>query len=518
MRRFAYLLLFVAGCGTPAPVGNDSGVTVHDMSMGGTDGGALPDLTMGATNTGTMLVSGKAFQLQAMTDDDYIVMNQFKTSSMVVTSVAPIDGSKMPVNIATNYGGFTISGKSVIVWENVDSGTLIGDLSIWNAAGGLKSIQMGTALVVDTRVSDDQQTLFYVQTHDGAGMTGDAFVSKIDGTSPVKVASVIQSTQAMGDCIPFSLAAGTGFVHVYCDGNAGDGGTLTMNATVDAVTANGTVTNILKGAKQFAAMNKDHTKVLVADAAGNAQVFPAAGGSGTAVAPKFVNGYFLPDDSVVMVNTDMALQHVVPGMAPTVLDAMNGGNFFPPNPGGIQLSNTVCPVSPDGKYVTYFKAADTNGISDVNLAPTAGGAPQQVLKTQSGLVFGDVFTQDSSRFIYYTDVKTVPIAGNAIGLVGSLFSTPVAGGMAVTHATGVWVSYSTSKPGGISYNDNFAGATGSNNGRADLKVITDSSKTDPPSVIATKAEADYFPNHDRSKLVYATHATGAEGVYVAPIP
>src|SRR5262249_15022713 len=123
-----------------------------------------------------------------------------------------------------------------------------------------------------------------------------------------------------------------------------------------------------------------------------------------------------------------------------------------------------------------------------------------------GEIFGDAFTSDSSRVIYYNNVANV-----GQGQVGQLNVATVGGGNPNILGSKVWGSWA-GKGTRVAFNPNYK--AGKYNGRADLFA---GDAVGNPSIVVMQAEADFYVDSTRGNLIYAVQ-TGQAGVYVYPIP
>lgn len=491
MRRISvsilFPILFTLGCSSGSST-NDMGSGGKDLSMPGGDMamGSTPDMAMAANVPGTQLVKGTGIQVLNVTDDDYVAY----FDAMGNTSAIPLAGG-MPVMIDPSAGVAGVSGKTIFSWDNYDMNTMIGGgLTVWTQATGavmIASNSVTNAFIV----SDDGQYVVTDQNAAGDGSTADLILIKTDGTGSKTLFTGVAMDMANA---PVMRYAGGKFFIAH---------TAAGKTAVDVVATDGTITNLSMDAKQFVNNDKTGTHVMWAESSGNVSI-ATVGSAGMAAGTMFQNGLLLPDGSAGLITTTGgALQRVTPGGAATTLVATmaNGFAVFDERS-----------LSPDGKFVLYYNSQDsTTGVGDLSLSSTTVANMTTPLTTMAdGAIFGDAFTTDGTRLLFYTNVATG---------VGDFKSVDLAGGTASTISTNVWVSYNTPKPKGAIFNDNWkAGAMGTN-GRADIKVIDDTSTTDAPTTIVTKAEADFYLSKDHSKLVYAYFATvGKEGVYVTPLP
>jgi hypothetical protein len=494
-RLLAILALAFSACSGPVDdTATDSSNMLYDLRMPFDAG---PDFSAPSIASGKMIAAGKEFVLVGVTSDDYAVV-----FANAATGVLSLDGG--PTTSIGDNAVVVVAGKLVLSWTNVDKNG-IGDLHVWSAAGGLSSAKVSGSIIADYGALDDGSTVLYAVATDAGGTTADAYVAKADLTGAVKIASGIQVSTSVANpnpCSGFAIPTGSSFVHVSCLADAPDGGAKVFTGSVDAVAANGMVTNLATNVKPFAAVDKDGKQVFVIDAADQGSVVPIGGGQATPVDKTIHTGFFLSDGRVAYDTTGNHFLTAVPGMAPVDVGPTNFTNF---------LFAATHPASSDGKYVVYYaKQNQMTGFTDIYLQSTAPGAAVSLTDKQTGAIFGDAFTADDSHALYYTDCQIV-----GSGVFGTLTSLPVAGGTPSVVGMRVYSDFATTGTG-LVFNDNWK--AGSVYGTADIEYLADSTKTAPPTLIATRAESTIFLNHDRTKVVYnSITVVGNEGIYVAPL-
>jgi hypothetical protein len=497
--RTPQICLLFALCGCNNPAMNAPDMAGGDMTM--LPDGGTPDMAQPVTNLGTRIFTGKGLQLLAVTSDDDVAFSDGGGGIEVV----PVAGGAATV-VASSAQGL-VSGKMVMAWANFSKTTSVGDLSVYTAANGVvaldvNSVGMGVA-------ADDGSALIYSNNASGDGSTADLVFAKADGTGK----KTLFPGSLMGNpCRPgIRTAAGSFFVS-HCDaapaagpdggsddGGAPDGGgPAGPSATLSMVGADGTLTNIASGVTPVFNVSPDGMQVLAIAANGDGLLYPpTANASGTKLDSNVVFGFFSPDSSTLLYYTTDGKLHRMVGAGPsTVLVTSN--------------VTGVLDAAPDFSTVLFYSTNDASMFtSDVYLASATTPGAATMLAPPNGAVYGDGYTADSSRVLFYKNV--------AMG-VGDFLSAPASGGgNPTTHGSKVWVSYHGAKPTQVVFNPNWKSVANSN-GRADVSVV-DTAGSDPPTVICVAAEADFFLSHDRTKVVYGALAQpGKEGIYAAALP
>jgi hypothetical protein len=161
-------------------------------------------------------------------------------------------------------------------------------------------------------------------------------------------------------------------------------------------------------------------------------------------------------------------------------------------------------------HVLYGTKQDSTGnLSDMFLAPVAGGTTIPIVTVANATLFGDQFTADKSLLTIYS--PTVGTTGTLLAIDPAAPTTPK------TIATKSWVAYSP-KGSLIVYNDNYTDSGDSTSGTSDLKVVD--AKGGTPKLIAFQANSDFYLTTARDKIVYATTdlSVAKPGLYSALVP
>jgi hypothetical protein len=290
------------------------------------------------------------------------------------------------------------------------------------------------------------------------------------------------------------VGVGAHFVVSHC-AQGGDAGVAP--ATVSAVDpTNGNVTDLLSDVTSLLSTDKNGTQVAMLDSQSRLVVVPITGGSPTVIDSMVADGQLL--------STGAAAVYVTTG------NDLKRSAITSPSPMKLTGNATgLNALSDDDGYVIFHQNIDSNTmLSDLFLASTStAGTPVTLNSASDGAIYGDAFTVDHTRALYFTGV-------DGTNLVGALKSQPVAGGTEVTLGNNVWLAFGTSGTK-VAYNDNFTKIK--NGGRADLQVGDSAGGT--PTMIATSAETDFFLSHAKDKLIFSYQATtGKEGIYVTPVP
>ena len=255
----------------------------------------------------------------------------------------------------------------------------------------------------------------------------------------------------------------------------------------------------MTNATDFFSVDSSGTKVFSIDSNNMGMVRTIGTVGATVIDTSVSDGFITLDGSAVVYSTlDGALKRAtVATPAPTTLMSMN--------------VNGIDGVAGDQTYLVFSNMFDQNsGLYDMFVAKTeVAGNPVTLDAMPTGSLYGDPFTTDDKYVVFYTDVDTTDFAG-------TLNSLPVKMvGQQNQIATRVWLSFAA---GGSKflYNDGYVSTT--TGGTATLKSV-DLSTAAPATIIATKAEQDFFISTDNTQVVYVDNSVkGKEGLYVAPIP
>jgi hypothetical protein len=493
--RVGLACLLVLGCGGSRPLGSDAGVP--DLG-GGVD--AAVDLSP-PTVTGTRLKPGGT-QLVGLTTDGQIVL----LDDTDAVSAVPLAGGAAQIVSpapATNNQAAETLGRLVVVFPSADFTTGRSGLAIWTPASGLKTISTSSMLFNSPSASSDGAWLLYFDNVTSDGGTGDLTVAKADGTMKRVLAAAV-STSAAGTLCSAQLAwAGTLAVYATCPAGPADGGTVPVTiGTFDPAT-NATQTLTANGS--FFQVSPNGKNVLVSDFNNNLSVVTPPSATLVPVDTNAGQAFFAPDGSLIY--SGSSLMHAT--LAPLVKVALQ-------SPPGGNPAFAAGNVSPDSKWFGLSTMFDPNGNgSDYWLGSTNPALPPTSVQPQTTVAFGgnlgagDSFTRDSKQALFLD-------AFDGTNFVGTLKSIPTAGGVAITWGTPP-TSWVAAAPGGkIVFNDHWIKS--SNAAQADLRVGDTANAGAAPTLLAERADPTFLITPDGQSVLYTTHAAGAEGLWIAPLP
>lgn len=510
MRRILSTSMFclaaAAGCNNATQVGTDGGTPAGaDMAVVTKPA----DMAMAPADMATPLVGNKVatgnFELLGPTTDDYVIGVEAKMGIVA----QPFDGKALKV-ISADAQDLRITGKAVFYWFGVDQTTQMGTGVVW--MNGTQYQFSDASRFAVYGASADGAYIFWSEKGDPQdGAFVDLVVSKADGSGKAKI-----GTAAINDnCFPQGrFAAGSTVVVNYCDNvaNQADGGVADAHKLVAVDAATGKITQL--GAANMAnwfEINRDGTKVASADANKQGWLLPIAGGNGAMIDADVADAEFTPDNSTIVFRTSAGALKSAPtagGAAKQIV--AKDATFLQSWVIGMKTRDFFPAFTPDGKYVMYSTNIDAmTGLGDISMVAVGGGTPVQLVN-DLGALFGDAFTSDSAKAVYYT---------NCASGVGKMTTMPVTGGMGtvVPNTKPVWVGYSVAGGNKFVYNDNWKAVTNTN-GRADIKVVDINTGADA-KLIAAQAEADFIPNFAKKKIAYAMRVTGVPaGLYIADVP
>jgi hypothetical protein len=480
MWRVVTAAVLIAGC--------SSGDGEMDMAVADL---AMPDLTPGPDMktpvlvTGTKLLDGTHTVL-GITTDDFVAAAD--TTRMM--KVVPVAGG-MAEPIATDTFDGRISGKVVFVWSEVDQVTRrFGAIKVWTNANKVQ--RLGETSTIATRGATlDGEYLMFTDNANTTGSIADLYVAKSDGSGKLMV---LPQRMAFEPCQPRIAPAGQKFVVAHCLPMGDAGAAPATLSLVDPAT--GMATTLASGLVPFVAVNKPGTHALAVTTTSNIlSVITLAGGTPVVIEPGVAvreARFNAAGDEVFYVTQAGALKRTpIAAPAPMTL-------------GGTGVRG-IDDISPDEKFLAYHKLVDGDGVGDLFLAPTTPPGTPVTIAAGEVAVFGDVFTTDSSRLLYYSDLDS--------SLAGTLNAHPVAGGAEIKISNSkVWVSFSTAS-GKVVYNDNWKRVMQA--GRADIKVADGTGGT---NLISIQAEDSIRLNADRTKVVYMYRVDSSKtGLYAAPV-
>ena len=443
---------------------------------------------------GAQLVKGGDYALMGVTADNQAIAYDRGAGALVAFDVRTGAKSIIDPGVAT----LDLRSNVVFSWSSFNANS---PLLAWTAAGGAHPIAKNSR-PNGSAASSDGLFIFY-SDNAGNGTNADLYVARVDGTGAFRIATGIE----LGSC-PFQ---GT-FVGGRLIARFAPNGANSCNViAVDPANGIGQVLGTQLADAPFA-IDDAGTMVFVADTNLAGKVLSTTGGPAVAIDTDVRDGLLLPGGAAVIYRTSGGALKRAPtaGNAGSITLVASGVTRFVSNSIG---ASDVSALSPDGRWVIYTSSA-RDGPCDLYLANTARpGKPMTLAANQTGAIFGDAFTSNSSRVLYYPTVEAIAI-GRVTAMIGEFDSQSVAGGDVTPHSLKSYVAWA-GQAAKVVFNTNFKAASSS--GRADL-VWTDTSKNMQPVLIAPQAEAEFYLNRTRDIVVYAVTGTAAKGVYAYTIP
>jgi hypothetical protein len=464
---------------------SDGGATDAIADDGSDD---APDIDSGSP-IGTRIQSGAA-RLRGVTRDDFAV---YSNAAGDVFAAPVAGGSAVKITTIVEPAQVTIAGKAVFVWPTFNPSNFVGALTVWTAASGAKTLTT-TSLVDQAAASADGAYVIYSANLNGSGTFGDLVLSKSDGTGAV----TLVSGNDFDSCTPILGFAGGYAVATHCETAAPDGSTPPKTLSSYLLPA-GTKTDLLNDVGFFWNADDSGSKIFTATAAGDGKVVPVTGGAATAIDTSVASGLISGDGTTVFYRTSASAlkRSPVASAAPIALQST-----------GVAIVRGIS--SGEGFLMFASKRDSSTDLTDLFLASLVTPGPAvPLVTTTTGAVYGDRFTSDATRALYYSAVDDV-------SQIGTLQALPVAGGNATTLGQAVWRNRA-STGAKVVFNDNFT-PLGDTPGRADLRVV-DLAQSAAPTLLAPQADVEFALAASRTKVVYTWNVTTAKGgLYVAPVP
>jgi hypothetical protein len=538
------------GCGSSSNGNNatDAGQTgdtssndSSGSSSGGSSSGDANDETSGDTGTScTATVMPQGMQILAATnvtvqgvtsDGQAIYFDGSKLNAVALTGGTP---KAIGAWDKSPQGVMFTSNKVALYWNGATQATNAhGALSVWTAGGGQQNLatqsNFGAPGGGSIDVSADGSLVLY--TDNVTTANADIYVAGSDGSNKTKLVS---AASIGTNCRPVLRFAGNTAVVGYCTSQPDGGSALT--ATVAAYSS----------APNWQTVQKFATDAFYSFSIGSV---PSGGGG----APTYYVEYVSNTGAVLPAPNNVAMYvEAIGGTAGTLIDAKGAGGIFThagtdviyeeadgtvwrspiANPAPAQIANGqyagTLALSSDDKWVELFLNQDpTTFFTDmylVSTTPADGGNTPLALSTCmkagtmvtcSGANFGDAFTADNSRAIFFPKVIMSGSAGY-VGAYDSLVLPPT--GMPTTIANNVWEEFATSGAKTL-YNDNYVSTAGFA-GAADIESIDLASGTTTPTTLVSQADANFFLTADKKTIVYSWSACpGAkDGIYTLAAP
>jgi hypothetical protein len=531
------------GCGSSSNKGSNDGgqmgdTSSNDSSSSGGDGssGDANEESSGDTGTtctatvmpqGKQILANPTVTVVGVTSDGQVIYYDGSQLNAV-----PVGGGS-PKAIGSwdkSQAIIFTSSKVAIYWNNATQMTNAhGALSVWTAAGGQQALGAQSNFGVpgggNIDVSADGSLVLY--TDNVTTANADIYVAGSDGSNKTKL---VAAASIGANCHPIVRFAGNTPIVGYCTSQP-DGGT-TLNATVAAYSG---------------AMWKT-VQTFATDAFYDFSIGPVPSGDGGVSA---YNVEFVRNAGSVMPSPVAMYVEALGGTTPTLIDPQGAGGIFThagtdviyvqyggsvwrspiatPAPAEVasgQYAGTLA-LSSDDKWLELFKGQDpTTFFTDmylVSTTPADGGNTPMTLSSCTtsnmmlkcvGANFGDAFTADSSRALFFPNV----IMSGAAGYVGAYDSlTLPPSGTPTTIAQNVWEEFASTGAKTL-YNDNYASNAGFQ-GAADIESI-DLSTATAAKTLVSQADANFFLTADKKTIVYSWSACPGnnDGIYALPTP
>lgn len=506
--------------------GGQMGDSSNDSSSGGDDGSSGDASEAGSSSSsggdtgttctasvmpqGMQVVTSVTDTVQGVTSDGQIVF--YDGSTMKLNAVPLAGGTPKVIGPWDKSQNLIFTSNKVALYWNAASQTTSahGALSVWTAGGGAQAL--GTQSYFNAPgggyvdVSADGSLVLY--TDNVTAGTVDIYVAGSDGSNKTKIVSAA-STGA--NCRPVVRFAGNTPIVAYCTAQPDAGTTLAATiAAYSGATATQTFTT--------------------ADAFYGFSVGSVTNGGTTTYSVEYVT------------NAGMYVE-TVGGTTPTLIDAKGAGGIFThagtdvlyfENDGSVWRSSVATPapgelakgpfagtlaLSTDDKWLEVFLSQNsTTFFTDMYLLSTTpadgGNTPTTLASTTAGANFGDAFTADNSRALFFPNV----VMSGSAGYVGAYDTLPLPpSGMPKTIAQNVWEEFATSGAKTL-YNDNYQSNAGFA-GAADIEAV-DLAGTAAKTTLVSQADANFFVTSDKKTIVYSWSACpGAKaGVYTLAAP
>lgn len=492
---------------------SDGPAETSSSSSGGD--GAMPCSAM-VQPAGTPLVASATASVQGVTSDGQVIYYDSATKNL---SAVPAAGGT-PATIGPWDKSQSIiytAGPVALYWNGTPTtAPVIGALSIWTAAGGMKALgtksYFGAPGGQFVDVSPDGSLILY--TDNATATSADIYVASVDadGGAPYKLVS---GASIGTNCQPVVKFAGDTAVVSYCTAQP-DAGT-TLSATVAAYSS---------------APDWQTT-----------QTFTTAGFFGFSIGSTTTDGG-QPTYSIEYLTSSGMYVEGIGGTQPTLIDAAGEGGLFThagtdvlyfradgsvwrssvatPAPAEISAgpyAGTLALSADDNWLETYANQSSSTGFTDMYLFSTTpadgGNASTTLTSATTGANFGDPFTADSSHVLFFPNITT----SGTSGYVGSYddFALPPSGTPA-TISNNVWEEFATTGAKTV-FDDNYQPNIGFS-GYGDIKSIDLSASGAMPTTLVSSADANFFVTADKKNVVYSWSACpGAkDGIYTVAAP
>jgi hypothetical protein len=441
--------------------------------------------------SGTRLDTG-SLALWGVTSDDVAL---YTDSSLVLYAVPLAGGARQQLTTVGANLLIVVQGKVAFIWKDLaSSGTPVSALGIYTSATGYHdAVTTQASIYAAAAASPDGSRVMFTGNYSATNSTYDLIAANTDLTG----ATTLITGADYSVCQPTPGFAGAGASAIALAGYCPAGQT---SATLSKWTgASWTKTDLSLLAQPLWSADAAGTRIFANSTAGDGIVLPIAGGAATTIDNTVSHGFITANgQNVVYLQSQRLKRSAVVNPAPFSLGPSN-------------ILDTLGNPSPDQSKWMYFTAqSGTTFLTDVNLTSTVtqGAGVTLESSTASGL-FGDSWTADSSKPLFYTNIDTT-------NYIGTLKTCNAGCTAATTLTTNAYIDYALSGTQ-IVVNDNFA--PGGLFGRADIEKV-DAAATPPLLTrLVSQADAFFFVSASRNRIIY-TYAgpTSLTGLWVQAIP
>lgn len=474
--------------GSPAAGGHDAGIPATDAGSDAAVDGPATDAGSDAPATPRVEIPGAPKRLAAGADLEVVGVTSngwvvYQDTAAKAVLMVPLSGGTPTVLLPKSEAPLVlVRGSVVFAWDRSAAGDTTAPLRVWAADGGVRDAAIGSSVGAASASPDGARIVF----------TRNAAAGKIDvmgaGADLTRVTLLLP--QIPLECSPAVTAAGARFLVEHCP-------TKTGPRTLTSFTAAWERTD-LEPTRVPAQLDAAGLRALVVSASTAAvRVIPTDGAPALTELDVSVSaGVINPSGTRVVYLTSggtLKTAEVSKTASPTTLAASG--------------AQEIVRVSPTDGHVLYstFRAGV---LRDLYLVAETGGASATLASTGTAAVYGEGFTADGSRAVYFTAV-------DAQSEIGTLVTKPVSGASATTLGSNAWIARATTGTK-VLFNDNTK--TVKSELQADLRI--GNGATNATKLIAAGAKVDFRLAPSKDYVAYAVRgaSAGEAGLWVAGLP
>jgi hypothetical protein len=491
-------------------------------------------------NTVSSGLSNGSIAILGLTDDNDYVIYEGSTATSVGVYEVPIAGGAPTTIVSYTASDASTSVSSintvlahstVFVWTNATqdstSGNEIGTLAlIWTKATASSPFKPNVASAVGLVDADPTNTNVVYTTTNTTGTLGTFVAATLGGTpTPTTLLSntatnYTDSTGYFEPQVQFLNSTTLAIAHEEMGASSATVSTFATSgwAKTDLLTGplvaggkNPLTSTMVSVGSMFSAATGGTSAgnpLAVATAAGDLQTFPNGSATGTTIASGVTNYAMNPDGTSIFFSVSGTLQEQpLPTGAGVTIQATGFAGFIDGCTAGVPCS----PISesPNDLYTVFSEDLGASlGENSIWLTSnTMGATANGILTANSGAVFGDAFTADSSNVLYVSNFQTV----DSTDEVGYLWAYPVSGsvtspGNSITK-NNLWEYNYIGSHTTILYSDNFmaSSATAGPSGYADIKTVDVAKLPVAPTTVMESTDVNpsgYYVTTDRKTVVW----------------